>query len=223
MRVNKASKKCYICGKPYTSLCDATNENGEPCDIPMCDEHRNRVTIDVDVCNHHNNPKDREQAKKNRLERERARLYFRSRYGEVETRMLSDILFEPATMKEVDEWIEKRKREDKAIKERIKEKKINDIIAKTESKKAINKSIKVLENLIEHIKTQHMLKDIDGDTTSEDTEIYRDRFVALRLGLNGLKKQIELIEWIEELERENEYDMKMIKEFKDILKEVTIV
>ena len=45
-----------------------------------------------------------------------------------------------------------------------------------------------------------MLKDIDGDTTSEDTEIYRDRFVALRLGLNGLKKQIELIEWIEELD-----------------------
>lgn len=68
-----------------------------------------------------------------------------------------------------------------------------------------------------------MLKDIDGDTTSEDTEIYRDRFVALRLGLSGLKKQIELIGWIEELERENEYDTKMIKEFKDILKEVTIV
>lgn len=223
MRINKVSKKCYICGRPYTSLCDATNENGEPCDMPMCDKHRNSVAIDVDVCNRHNNPKDREQAKKNRLEREKARLYFRDRYGEIETRMLNDVLFEPATMKEADEWIEERKREDKAIKERIKEKKTNDIIAKIESKKAINKSIKALENLIKHIKTQHMLKDIDGDTTLEDIETYRNRFVALGLGISALKKQIELMEWIEKLEKENEYDMKMIKELKDILKEVMIV
>ncbi len=132
IRTSKPHKKCYICGKPHTSLCDATNENGEPCDMPMCNEHRNRASegLDVDVCDKHNNPKDIEQAKKNRIERERAKIYFRDRYfREIKTRALQDMLFEPATKKEADEWIEKRKQQDEAIRA-IGEKEKNKIVAK---------------------------------------------------------------------------------------------
>lgn len=223
MRINKTYKKCYICGKPYTSLCDATNKDEKPCDKPMCDEHRNRVIADVDVCHEHNNIKDREQAKENRLEREKARLYFKERYGEVETRMLNDILFEPATREEVDEWIEERKRVDKAMRKVLNQKAANKAIAKTENKKAINNSIEVLNDLIQHIKTQHMLKDLDGDATPKDIEKYKDRFIGLKLGISALGKQIELLEWIERLENEDEYNMKMIRDLKDILNEITIM
>jgi hypothetical protein len=119
MRIGKATKKCYICGRPYTSLCDATNKDGEPCDLPMCDTHRNRVGLglDVDVCDIHNNHIDREQAKKNRFEREKAKLHFRERYfTEIEFRMLGDLLYEPATIKDADKWIEERKQEETLIK-----------------------------------------------------------------------------------------------------------
>lgn len=66
---------CYICKKPMTSLCDATRNDGQPCDLPMCDEHRIKVGPDTDVCKYHNYPKFIEQAKKNRveLEKEKAR------------------------------------------------------------------------------------------------------------------------------------------------------
>ena len=227
MRINKSYKKCYICGKPHTSLCDATNENGEPCDMPMCNEHRNRASegLDVDVCDKHNNPKDIEQAKKNRIERERAKIYFRDRYfREIKTRALQDMLFDPATRKEVDEWIEKRKQEDK----KIIEEEINRDIAKREKKKTINKSIEVLNDLVLYIKNQHMLNDADGNTTPEDIKTYKARFIGLKLGANALKKQIKLMEKIDELEeKENEHASsearKLVKEFGNMLKEVLIV
>ena len=147
MRIGKATKKCHICGRPYTSLCDATNKDGEPCDLPMCDTHRNRVGLDVDVCDVHDNHIDREQAKKNRHE----------------------------------------------------------------SKKAIRKSITALRIMSENCNKY------------EDYLAYKDRYTSLILGMDALKKQIELMEWIEELGKENEYDMRMIKEVVDILREVSIL
>ncbi len=60
---------CHACGNPFTSLCDATREDGKPCDLPMCDEHKNRIGEDTDVCKFHNYPTYIEQAKKNRVER----------------------------------------------------------------------------------------------------------------------------------------------------------
>ena len=57
----------------------------------------------------------------------------------------------------------------------------------------------------------------------EDYLAYKDRYTSLILGMDALKKQIELMEWIEELGKENEYDMRMIKEVVDILREVSIL
>jgi hypothetical protein len=62
---------CHVCGKPSISLCDATRNDGTPCDNPMCDEHRYTVGHDTDVCQFHNSPKFIEQAIKNRKEREK--------------------------------------------------------------------------------------------------------------------------------------------------------
>lgn len=62
--------KCHVCGKPYTSLCDATRNDGTPCDNPMRDEHRITVGEDTDVCIYHNKTKFIEQAIKNRIARE---------------------------------------------------------------------------------------------------------------------------------------------------------
>lgn len=212
MRVAKATKKCYICGKPYTSLCDATNKNGEPCDLPMCDEHRNRVGLDVDVCDNHNNYIDKKQAKENRYEREKARLYFRERYfNEIEIRMLGDLLYEPATIKDVDKWIEERKQKEVLIENANKRELKNEIVAKIESKKAIRESIAALKIMSENCNKY------------EDDLAYKDRYTSLKLGIGALKKQIELMEWAEELGKEDEYNIKMIKEVVDILREVSIL
>lgn len=61
---------CHVCGKPYTSLCDATKKDGKSCGLPMCDEHRNSVGEDVDVCKFHNYPVYIEIAKSNRVKRD---------------------------------------------------------------------------------------------------------------------------------------------------------
>lgn len=212
MRIGKATKKCHICGRPYTSLCDATNKDGEPCDLPMCDTHRNRVGLDVDVCDVHDNHIDREQAKRNRHERGKAKLHFRERYfNEIEIRMLGDLLYEPATIKDADKWIEERKQEETLIKSANKRKLENEIVARIESKKAIRKSITALRIMSENCNKY------------EDCLAYKDRYTSLILGMDALKKQIELMEWIEELGKENEYDMRMIKEVVDILREVSIL
>ena len=214
MRINKSYKKCYVCGKPYTSLCDATNENMEPCNMPMCDNHRNRVSdgLDIDVCDKHNNPKDIEQAKKNRIERERARLYFRERYfAEIELRKPGDMFYDPATKKEVDDWIEKRKKEDIRIMEEAESRDVNKLRSRLEHKKAIRKAITGLRIMSENCKGY------------KDDLAFKDRYVSLALGIDALKKQIKLTGWIEKLEKENKYDMRMIKEIKDILVEISIM
>lgn len=219
----KPKTKCYICGKPMTSLCDATRKDGKPCDMPMCDEHRNRIATDLDVCKYHNYPKFIEQARENRIMREDARLYFKDKYKEINTRMLGDMLLDFATKEEVDEWIDKRKELDRLNKKVIEERQANKIIAKMEQEKSLKKSIETLGNLITQTKTQHMLKDMDGEATTEDIAIYRDEFVALNLGRKALEKQVEILEWLDQLDDENENDMKLIKEIKDILGEVFIL
>lgn len=65
--------RCHVCGKPATSLCDATKRDGYPCDAPMCEEHRHRVGEDTDVCKYHNRPNFIKQAIENRKERERVK------------------------------------------------------------------------------------------------------------------------------------------------------
>ena len=205
-------KKCYLCEKTYTSLCDATNEAGKPCDLPMCDEHRNRIGLDTDVCNKHNNPQDIELAKKNRLEREKAKLYFREKYfNEIEVRMLGDLLYEPATIEDADKWIEERKQEEALIKNVNKRKLENEIIKGIESEKAIRKSMATLRIMSKNCKEY------------KDDLVYKDRYTSLRLGIDALEKQIELMGWIEKLEREDKYSMRMIKEIVDILREVLIL
>lgn len=99
-------KKCYVCGKPMTSLCDATNDNGKPCDRPMCEEHRNRVGSDLDVCEHHDNPNDIQQAEKNRQQREEARKYFIEEYRKQDFRVVPGHWPDFANKDEVDKWID---------------------------------------------------------------------------------------------------------------------
>ncbi len=99
------STKCYICGEPITSLCDATRKDGKPCDIPMCDNHRNRITTDVDVCRYHNYPKYIEQALENRILREKARWHFVEECKKQNIRVLPGHHPDFSTKEEVDEWI----------------------------------------------------------------------------------------------------------------------
>lgn len=65
----KARNVCHVCGQPMVALCDATRKDGNPCDLPLCEEHRHRVGVDTDVCDYHNYPKYIEQAIKNREQR----------------------------------------------------------------------------------------------------------------------------------------------------------
>ena len=58
------TRKCHVCGKPSTKLCDV-------CDLPMCEEHSHRVTLDTDVCEHHNNETYIIQAIENRKQMEK--------------------------------------------------------------------------------------------------------------------------------------------------------
>lgn len=102
----RKSKSCHICGKPMTSLCDATRKDGKPCDLPMCDEHRVRVAVDLDVCKYHNYPKYIEQARDNRIMREEAKLYFIEEYQKQDIRVAPGHWPDFATKEEVDKWIE---------------------------------------------------------------------------------------------------------------------
>lgn len=100
------TNKCYVCGRPSTSLCDATRKDGKPCNIRMCDEHRNRIAVDLDVCKYHNYPKFIEQARENRILREEARLHFIEEYQKQEFRVAPGHEPDFATVEEVDEWID---------------------------------------------------------------------------------------------------------------------
>ncbi|MCK9470703.1 MAG: hypothetical protein M0Q88_02990 [Bacilli bacterium] len=102
----KPSTRCYVCGKPMTSLCDATRKDGKPCDMPMCDEHRNRIATDLDVCKYHNYPKYIEQARENRIKREEARLYFIEEYQKQDFRVVPGHWPDFATKEDVDKWID---------------------------------------------------------------------------------------------------------------------
>ena len=52
------SKPCHICGSPSTGLCDYPIGNGKTCDKPMCNDCRNTIGDNLDVCQEHNNPRD---------------------------------------------------------------------------------------------------------------------------------------------------------------------
>jgi hypothetical protein len=56
-RTKPTAKKCD-CGKKADAFCDAVvNIDGRirTCDKPLCNEHRNTVADDTDVCEEHNN------------------------------------------------------------------------------------------------------------------------------------------------------------------------
>lgn len=59
-------KVCHVCGAPMTRLCDASNDDGTPCDMPMCNKHSHRIGKDTDVCEKHFTRVDAKQAMKNR-------------------------------------------------------------------------------------------------------------------------------------------------------------
>lgn len=114
---SRENNKCYVCGKPMTSLCDATRKDGKPCDNPMCDEHRNMIATDLDVCDYHNYPKYTEQARQNRINREEARIYFIERYKESNFRVVPGHWPDFATVEEVDDWMEKHEKITQATRE----------------------------------------------------------------------------------------------------------
>jgi hypothetical protein len=71
--IKEKPKKCYMCGKPATILCDAPKSDnlfGLSCDIPMCKDHAHRIGPDNDVCGYHYNEMSIRQAKKNRYKLE---------------------------------------------------------------------------------------------------------------------------------------------------------
>lgn len=111
------AKFCYVCGKPMTSLCDASKKDGTPCDLPMCDEHRHRVGKDVDVCGYHMHPKYVSQARKNRAEREEARKYFIEEYQKQDFKVVPGHWPDFATKKDVDKWIDMQNNIMKAARE----------------------------------------------------------------------------------------------------------
>lgn len=109
---------CHVCGKPMTSLCDATKKDGTPCDIPMCDEHRHTVGLDTDVCCYHNYPKYIKQALENRKERAKKEKegniykiapeiedYFIEQYGKSDIRVVPGHWPVMKTKEDVDKWI----------------------------------------------------------------------------------------------------------------------
>ncbi len=102
--------RCYICGAPSVALCDATKKDGTPCDLPMCEKHRNRVGDDIDICQYHNYPKYIKQAKENRAKREEARKYFIEEYQKQNFRVVPGHWPDFATKEEVDKWIDMQKK-----------------------------------------------------------------------------------------------------------------
>lgn len=112
--------KCYACGRPSTSLCDATRKDGKPCDLPMCDFHRNRVgdkLIDVDVCHYHNSAKYKKQAIKNRKKlKEDMRSVanrFKERTENSSFKLVPGHYPDFTTAEEVDEWFDNWERMNK--------------------------------------------------------------------------------------------------------------
>lgn len=105
-RQHHPSTRCYICGKPMAARCDATKKDGKPCNLPMCEEHRNRVAddLDVDVCGFHNRPGHIAQAIENRAKREEAREYFIDKYSRANFRVVPGHWPDFSTKEEVDEW-----------------------------------------------------------------------------------------------------------------------
>jgi hypothetical protein len=85
---------CHVCGKPMTTLCDATDINGKSCDKPMCDAHKHTVWSDTDVCDEHNSPPYIQTAIQNRQERAvkemRERTYGRKLIGIYESEAADD-------------------------------------------------------------------------------------------------------------------------------------
>lgn len=106
--MDKNEKMCYVCGRRSVSLCDASKENGEPCDMPMCEEHRNKIGVDLDVCEYHSNKKDILQAGENRVKREDAKEYFIQEYLKQDIRVVPGHWPDFATKEEVDDWLEKQ-------------------------------------------------------------------------------------------------------------------
>jgi len=98
-------KRCHVCGKPMVALCDATKRDGQPCDLPMCKEHRHTVGKDVDVCKYHNSPKYIKTALENRREMEEAGKYFLEQYQKASFRVVPGHWPEFRSKKEVDKWI----------------------------------------------------------------------------------------------------------------------
>lgn len=63
---------CYVCGQPRTALCDAVKLDGKPCDAPLCDKHKLRISYDTHVCPRH----EGEEFAAGTLERREALLYY---------------------------------------------------------------------------------------------------------------------------------------------------
>jgi hypothetical protein len=101
----KRPTRCYVCGKPMTALCDATRKDGKPCNAPMCDEHKNTIGPDMDVCEYHNHPKYTKQAINNRVKRDDARKYFQKKMKDEDFGIVPGHHPDFATITEVDKWI----------------------------------------------------------------------------------------------------------------------
>lgn len=54
----------------------------------------------------------------------------------------------------------------------------------------IERAIDDLKDINKALKVQHMIRDMDGETTREDMKIYRSRFASVNLGIFTLKKQV---------------------------------
>lgn len=52
---------------------------------------------------------------------------------------------------------------------------------------SIGEQIEKLEDEVHTLKTRHMLRDMDGDTTHEDVIAYRNKFKELRDEIDALK------------------------------------
>jgi hypothetical protein len=46
-------KKCCVCSKPSTVLCDWKIGGGKTCDRPICEDHAEHVGDDKDLCPEH--------------------------------------------------------------------------------------------------------------------------------------------------------------------------
>jgi hypothetical protein len=51
--------------------------------------------------------------------------------------------------------------------------------------------IERIEEVMQIVKTKHMMEDMDGDTTRQDRLDYRERFAALKSALKALREKAE--------------------------------